>query len=173
MAENSALSEASKASLSANTTLSQNLGNANSAFDSIASSADESIDSLLKSAFNTLRSTNFEGVTGLETQKVTNMQTAITNYVNSIKSALDPLNGSDATKAFGNQMNQKIQEFVESVKSSCQAIVSNMEAFNDDLTAVKTAMENKAQSVNTTVGTQSSNLSSSQSSWTYSGNGTH
>lgn len=171
MGNTTSLSEASKASLSANTTLSQNLGNAGNVFSGISTSASDDIDSLLGSAFEALRSTGFDGVAGLETGQVTNMQRAITDYVESIKTALAPLNSSDAQAAFGNTVAPKIEEFVISVKGACEAVITNMLAFNDDLTAVKTAMEAKAQSVNAAVGSHSSELDSSKSSWTYTGTG--
>lgn len=171
MADNSTLSEVSKASLSANTTLSQNLGQATNTFSTIGNTATEDIDSLLKTAFNVLRSTGFDGVAGLETGQVETMKAAITTYVDSINAALEPLNSADARNAFGDAIAPKIEEFVMAVKGACQAVISNMGAFKDDLTAIQTAMETKAQTVNTSVGNASGELTSSKSSWTYSGSG--
>lgn len=165
----SSLSEFSKATLSANTTLSSNLGQASSAYSSISTAAEEDIGSLIASAFQTLRSTGFDGVVGLELSQVDNMKRAITDYVDSIKTALSPLNASDAKTSFGKEIAPKIEEFVTSVKQSCEAVISNMEAFNEDLEAVRTAMKAKAQSVNTALGTQASNLAEGSASWKYSG----
>ena len=166
---NTTLSEVSKAQLSANTTLSTNLGKANDIYNGINAQADEDIDSLVSSAFDKLRSTGFDGVTGLEINQVSNMQKAIDTYVGDIQSALAPLNASDATEAFGNQMNKAIQEFVVAVKGSCEGIITNMNAFKKDLEEIKKAMQAKAQSVNTNINNVSNNLTSSKSSWTYSG----
>lgn len=171
MADNSTLSEISKASLSANTTLSQNLGKASNTFSNIGNTASEDIDSLLKTAFNVLRNTGFDGVAGLETGQVETMKAAITSYVDNINSALEPLNLADARNVFGDAIAPKIEEFVRSVKGACQAVVSNMGAFKDDLTAIQTAMQTKAQTVNTSVGNTSGELTSSKSSWTYNGSG--
>lgn len=165
---NTTLSEVSKAQLSANTTLSSNLGKANDIYNGINSQADEDIDSLVSSAFDKLRSTGFDGVTGLEINKVAGMQSAIDNYVNGIQSALDPLNQADARAAFGNQMNKAIEEFVVSVKGSCQALITNMLAFKEDLGKIKAAMEAKAQNVNSAINATSNDLNSSKSGWTYS-----
>ena len=165
---NTTLSEVSKAQLSANTTLSTNLGKANDIYNGINGQAEEDIDSLVASAFDKLRSTGFDGVTGLEINKVAGMQTAIDNYVNGIQTALAPLNESDATAAFGNQMNKAIQEFVLAVKGSCEALITNMKSFKDDLSKIKQAMEAKAQNVNTSVGSRTNDLNSSKSGWTYS-----
>lgn len=165
---NTTLSEVSKAQLSANTTLSSNLGKANDIYNGINSQADEDIDSLVSSAFDKLRSTGFDGVTGLEINKVAGMQTAIDNYVNGIQTALDPLNSADARAAFGNQMNKAIEEFVVAVKGSCQALITNMLAFKEDLGKIKAAMEAKAQNVNAAVNATSNDLNSSKSGWTYS-----
>lgn len=165
---NTTLSEVSKAQLSANTTLSSNLGKANDVYNSISSQADEDIDSLVATAFEKLRSTGFKGVAGLEINKVSKMQTAIDDYVSGIQNALAPLNESDARSAFGNQMDQAVESFVGAVKASCEAIISNMYGFKEDLNKVKAAMEAKAQTVNTSVNSTSSNLNSSKSGWTYS-----
>jgi hypothetical protein len=165
---NTTLSDVSKAQLSANTTLSSNLGKANDIYNSINSQADEDIDALVSSAFDKLRSTGFDGVTGLEINKVAGMQTAIDNYVAGIQSALAPLNKADARAAFGNQMNKAIEEFVVAVKGSCEALITNMLAFKEDLGKIKAAMEAKAQNVNTAVNAKSSDLNSSRSGWTYS-----
>ena len=165
---NTTLSEVSKAQLSANTTLSSNLGKANDVYNGMNSQADEDIDSLVSSAFDKLRSTGFDGVTGLEINKVAGMQTAIDNYVNGIQQALAPLNKADARAAFGNQMNKAIEDFVVAVKGSCEALITNMKGFKDDLSKVKAAMEAKAQNVNTSINSRSNDLNSSKSGWTYS-----
>lgn len=165
---NTTLSEVSKAQLSANTTLSSNLGKANDIYNGINNQADEDIDALVSSAFDKLRSTGFDGVTGLEINKVKNMQTAIDNYVNGIQTALAPLNKADARAAFGNQMNKAIEDFVVAVKGSCEALITNMKAFKDDLSKIKAAMEAKAQTVNTAINNTSNDLNSSKSGWTYS-----
>ena len=165
---NTTLSEVSKAQLSANTTLSTNLGKANDIYNGINSAAEEDIDALVTSAFDQLRSTGFDGVTGLEINKVAAMQSAIDNYVNGIQTALSPLNSADAREAFGNQMNKAIEEFVMAVKGSCEAIITNMSSFKDDLGKIKAAMEAKAQTVNTAINATSNNLNSSKSGWTYS-----
>ena len=166
---NSTLSEVSKAQLSANTTLSANTGKANQLFDNFSNGLDEDIESLVASAFDKLRSTGFDGVTGLETGKVQGMIDAIDTYITGITGALDPLKGADATKAFGDQMNKAIEDFVIEIKAACEALISNMKGFKDDLKAVKAAMEAKAQNVNTAVNTKKNELNSSKSSWTYSG----
>ena len=163
------LSDISKASISANTTLSSNLGKASNVYNEINAQAEEDIDSLMASAFDKLRSVGFDGVTGLELPKIAGMKTAISNYVDSIQKALEPLNAADARAAFGNKMNKAIEDFVVSVKNSCNGIITNMKAFNDDLTAVEKAMTAKAQSVTSSVNSQSSKLDSSKSGWTYSG----
>lgn len=163
------LSDISKASISANTTLSSNLGKATNVYDGINSQADEDIDSLMASAFDKLRSVGFNGVTGLEIDKVKDMKKAITDYVGSIKKALEPLNSSDATNAFGAKMKKAIENFVIQVKNSCNGLISNMEAFNADLDAIEKAMVAKAESVSAAVDTQSSKLESSTSGWTYNG----
>lgn len=171
MGNTSSLSEISKAQLSANTTLSGNLSKADAAYDAIGAAAEADIDSLLSSAFETLRSTGFDGVAGLEIGKVVDMQAAITQYVNNIQGALNPLNEADATAVFGKDISEAVHNFVKEVKDSCNAVISNMQSFNDDLTAIKTAMEAKKNSVNTTVQGAASNLNSATSGWKYSGPG--
>ena len=166
---NTTLSEISKAQLSANTTLSTNTGKADQLFDKFSAGLDDDIDALVASAFDKLRSTGFDGVTGLEIHKVANMQKAIDNYISGIENSLAPLNRADARKAFGNQMNKAIEDFVVEIKNACNALISNLKAFKADLNAVKAAMEAKAQNVNTSVNNKKNELNSSKSGWTYSG----
>lgn len=166
---NSTLSEISKAQLSANTSLSANTGKANQLFDNFSNGLDEDIDSLVSSAFDKLRSTGFDGVTGLETNKVQGMVDEIDKYIDGINRALVPLNDADAKIAFGDQMNTAIEAFVMEIKSACEVLISNMKGFKDDLKAIKAAMEAKAQNVNTSVNTKKNELNSSKSSWAYSG----
>ena len=104
------LSEASKATLSANTTLSQNLGNASNVFTNISSSADSDIDNLLASAFQALRSTGFDGVVGMETEQVQSMISAIDTYVSNVQSALAPLNSADARASFTTKLLASIKD---------------------------------------------------------------
>lgn len=166
------LSEYSQATLSANQTLSSNLGSATSSFQGVSNQAASDIGSLLGSAFDALRSAGFDGVVGLNTEQVSNMQTAIKNYVDGVQTALSPLNAADASKAFGPQIGGAVQNFVANVKAACEACITNMNAFNEDLTAVKTAMEAKAASMSTAINSTGSSVQESASSWTYSGDGT-
>lgn len=161
------LSDISKASISANTTLSTNLGKANNVFNEINTQADEDIDALMSSAFDKLRSVGFDGVTGLEISKIKDMKGAIDQYITDIEEALKPLNSSDAQAAFGNKMKEAIQNFVVEVRKSCYGLISNMKGFKDDLDAIEKAMVAKAESVNTAVNSQSNKISSAQSGWAY------
>jgi hypothetical protein len=166
---NSTLSQVSTARLTANGTLSKSTKSANSIYQSIGKTASSDIDGLLKSAFDQLRSTGFDGVTGLEIGYVDEMKNAITDYVTDIEEAIAPLNSGEAEKAFGKRIAPAVEAFVGEVKNSCLALISNMKAFREDLDAVKAAMEAKASSVSGAVGSTSSDLSSSVSKWTYSG----
>ena len=66
------------------------------------------------------------------------------------------------------KMNKAIEDFVVAVKGSCEALITNMKGFKDDLSKIKQAMEAKAQNVNTSVNSKSNDLNSSKSGWTYS-----
>ena len=76
---------------------------------------------------------------------------------------------NDTNKAQTNIYHKAIEDFVMEIKAACEALISNIKGFKDDLKAVKAAMEAKAQNVNTSVNTKKNELNSSKSSWTYSG----
>ena len=166
---NAQLSEIAKAQLTANTALNANLNKANEVLNGIHGQDINSIDELLSSAFDKLRSTNYDGVVGLEVGRVDDMINAIDRYIESIDNALSPLDGSSAKNAFGDQISSSIEEFVSKVKVACLAFTSNIQGFKDDLREIRKSMETKATNVNTATKSRSGELETTTSGWKYSG----
>ena len=179
------LSDVQKASLSGQATATNATKSAETQFNSIgrgievnASSGRAGADDVILGIFtgglfNAIKGAagGYENaIVGLETEQIPTMKNAIDDYVDNVMRALEPLNASDAQKAFGNVIQGKIQEFVMSIKKACTSLTSTLYSFKDDLDEIKAKMEAKAQDVNTSVGKTTDDLTSAASSWSYSGN---
>lgn len=165
---NETLSSVSAATLSANTTLSSRTESANSTFNNIATAVEDS-DSMLRNAIQAVRSAGTDGKFGINTGKIDSMQTAIGTYINAINTELDALSATDASQAFGPQIGQAVKDFVASIKTSTGYLVSNLNGFKDDLSAIKEAYGQKQSSVVDAVGGTASSLTQTASNWSYSG----
>lgn len=163
---NETLSSVNAAQLSANTTLSQNTQSANTTYKNIASASQDS-DSMLKNAIEAARAAGFDGKFGMNTKEIQNMKDQVTSYVNKITTALSKLDAQDASHAFGPQIGEAVKVFVESIKKSTSILVTNMNSFKDDLTAIEESMKGKATSVTNVVTESASSLNSTASGWSY------
>lgn len=167
---NETLSSVSAATLSANTTMSENTVSAKTKFNTIGDAAKDS-DKALKDALELLNSAGKDGRFGINVGKIEEMKTAIDTYVGKINGALAGLNSGDATLAFGTDIGAVVSDFVASIKESTGYLVTNINAFKDDLDKVKEAYEAKEKSVTNTVSNTSSDLrTTSQNSWQYNSN---
>ena len=79
------------------------------------------------------------------------MKEAVRNYVFGIKEALNKLNTYDPQVAFKGEYAQAMTVYIEAVKTACNAICSQMLAFNDELTKVQQAYEAKDQATASTI----------------------
>lgn len=82
---------------------------------------------------------NGSTVVGINVNQIDAMKQAIRNYVDNLQKTLDKLDAVDPTVAFKGEVTGAIIEYINAVKTACQAVVSNMLAFNDQLTKVQEA----------------------------------
>lgn len=82
---------------------------------------------------------NGSTVVGINVNQIDSMKQAIRNYVDNLQKTLDKLDAVDPNVAFKGEVNTAIVEYINAVKTACQAVVSNMLAFNDQLTKVQEA----------------------------------
>ena len=82
-------------------------------------------------------------VVGINVNHIPTMKTAVRNYVDNIHKALDELNTYDPEVAFKGEYAAAMSQYIEAVKVACSAITSQMLAFNDQLTKVQEAYQNK------------------------------
>lgn len=82
---------------------------------------------------------NGSTVVGINVNQIDSMKQAIRNYVDNLQKTLDKLDAVDPTIAFKGEVTGAIIEYINAVKTACQAVVSNMLAFNDQLTKVQEA----------------------------------
>lgn len=88
---------------------------------------------------------NGETVVGINVNHIPTMKAAVRKYVENIKSALNELNSYDPEVAFKGEYAQAMTTYIEAVKTACNAICSQMLAFNDQLTKVQEAYQAKDQ----------------------------
>lgn len=162
---NSALSEVQAANLTANSTASTAASNLSNSFSSVGQ-----LDKIDAGGFRFLFWTMGENsLAGLNTDKVDSMKSAVKTYVDNVNSVLDKLETLDASNSFGQKVGQVVATYVASVKNACKALNSNLEAFCEDLTAIKATYEAKAQSMSSAVENTSSEMDSAASQYKYSG----
>lgn len=82
-------------------------------------------------------------IIGINVNQIPQMKQAVRSYVDGLQKQLDKLNAIDPKTAFKGEISTAIVEFIDAVKQACQAVVSNMLAFNDQLTKVQAAYENR------------------------------
>lgn len=103
-------------------------------------------------------------VVGINVNQIPNMKTAIRQYVADIEKALAELKNYDPTVAFqGDQIVIALKDYIDAVIETCGAIVSNMLAFNDQLTEIEKAYRTKDVSAASTI---SNSAESTRSAYT-------
>lgn len=90
-------------------------------------------------------------VVGINVGHIPAMKDAVRKYVDNIKTALNELNSYDPQVAFKGEYSQAMTVYIEAVKTACNAICSQMLAFNDQLTKVQQAYEAKDQATASTI----------------------
>lgn len=109
-------------------------------------------------------------VVGINVNQIPNMKQAIRNYVNQLQDTLNKLDSVDPTVAFKGEMTGAIVEYIEAVKTACQAVVSNMLAFNDQLTLVEDAYKNKDEELKNKITSDANTTRSSFKAYTEGSN---
>ena len=82
-------------------------------------------------------------VVGINVNQIQTMKEAVRGYVDNIKKALQELETYDPEVAFKGEYALAMTEYINAVKTACNAIVSQMLAFNDQLTKVQEAYQQK------------------------------
>lgn len=110
-------------------------------------------------------------VVGINVNKIPEMKTAIRSYVADIEKALSELKNYDPTVAFkGDEIVPALQTYIEAVIETCGAIVSNMLAFNDQLTEVENAYKAKDETAASTITSSADSTRSAYTRYTEQGN---
>lgn len=110
-------------------------------------------------------------VVGMNVNQIPAMKTAIRDYVASVETALGELKNYDPTVAFkGDEVVPALQAYIDAVIETCGAIVSNMLAFNDQLTEVENAYKAKDESAASTIKSSAESTRSAYTRYTEQGN---
>lgn len=93
---------------------------------------------------------NFSNVTtvGINEESIPSMKAAVNQYIDALNQHLDQVKqDADTSQAFKGEYAVAIREFVDAVCLSCRYIISNLQAFNDDLDLVMAAYHEKDTSM--------------------------
>ena len=113
---------------------------------------------------------NGSTVVGINVNHIPQMKTAIRGYVSDIERALGELKNYDPTVAFkGDEVVPALQAYIEAVIETCGAIVSNMLAFNDQLTEIETAYKAKDETAASTIKSSADSTRSAYTRYTEQG----
>lgn len=79
-------------------------------------------------------------VVGINVNQIPSMQQAINTYVQGLTDHLQEINSQLNTEtAFKGEYATAVQEYVQAVSTACQNVVSQLKAFNEELTKVQDA----------------------------------
>ena len=110
-------------------------------------------------------------VVGINVGQIPAMKTAIRDYVASVETALGELKNYDPTVAFkGDSVVPALQGYIDAVIETCGAIVSNMLAFNDQLTEVENAYKAKDEAAANAISSSAESTRSAYTRYTEQGN---
>lgn len=126
---------------------------ANNAINSGISKIKDTFSSTVNRTIAEVESSFRNGTTvvGINVNHIPAMKDAVRKYVDNIKNALNELNAYDPQVAFKGEYAQAMTTYIEAVKTACNAICSQMLAFNDQLTKVQQAYEAKDQATASTI----------------------
>lgn len=110
-------------------------------------------------------------VVGINVNQIPAMKQAIREYVTSIETALKELKNYDPEVAFkGEDIVPALKGYIDAVIETCGAIVSNMLAFNDQLTEVENAYKAKDEAAASTITSSAESTRSAYTRYTEQGN---
>ncbi len=157
------------------------MGTIRTAFNNVGFKVSEGIDNItstISSVFNNiigdLQSTAqglFAGdVVGIDVNQVPQMQAAIKAYVDALEEHLSQMEANASTEdAYKGDYATAVSEFVGAVKQCCYAVISQLLAFSDQLTAIQQSYSDNDSSLKTDISGQADELR--QSYQEYSGSG--
>ena len=166
---NSGLSEVQAANLTANTTASTASSGLNNSFSAVGNTT--GIDTGAQKGglfgFGKVEGTDLAGMN--IDQAESTFIPAIRKYVADVNEVLEELKNLSANEAFGQKVGAVVGDYVLSVKNACLSLTSNLEAFCEDILAIKQAYVAKAESISSSVNSTSSDIDSAASQYKYSG----
>ncbi len=113
---------------------------------------------------------NGSTVVGINVGHIPAMKSAIRQYVADVDKALAELKNYDPTVAFkGDEIVPALQIYIDAVIETCGAIVSNMLAFNDQLTEVENAYKSKDEVAASTIKSSAESTRSAYTRYTEQG----
>lgn len=138
-------------------------------FKNITNNAENFFSGTVKKVVADVQSffTNGSTVVGINVNQIPSMKSAITDYCNGVETALQELKNYDPTVAFqGEETVSALKKYIEAVQEACGAIVSQLLAFNDELTKVENAYKAKDTASASAINSDASAMSNSYTRYT-------
>ncbi len=158
----SALEDMQRANLTANSEGTSSQSSILSSFDGLDQG---------RNFFEGLLSFGDKSLVGMNTDEATinAMVAGIDKYIQGVQSNIDAMTNYEqsAINAFGQNVGATTNQFVEAMKKSCTAVISQLNRFKDDIQAVAKSYREKGASVVSAINNQSETISSTASSNTY------
>lgn len=107
-------------------------------------------------------------VVGINASKVADVRGQIRDSVTELQKIIDDI-GKDAesSSAYRSEVvKPQVDAYIDSVKTYCKALISNLLAFSDKLKDVQDAWEKSMESMSSTVGTATSGMSAFSTQYT-------
>ena len=112
-------------------------------------------------------------VVGINVNQIEPMKQAIRDYVKAIEDELAKLENYDPEVAFkGTGIVPALKEYIVSIEKTCQAITSNLLAFNDKLTEVQKAYQAKDDAAKSMINSTAQSTSSAYTRYNEGGQAT-
>jgi len=158
------------------------MGTIRSTFQNVTFKVSEGLDNIVSGAqtlFDNIVgdfTSNLEGlfsgdVVGIDENQIDTMKQAIDDYVDALNEHLDTMESNATTsEAYKGSYAEAVTEFVAAVKTCCYAVVSQLLAFRDQLTAIGEKYAENDTALKTDISTQAEELSGSYEAYDNSGN---
>lgn len=148
------------------------LNNVGNTFNTVTSNIQNTFGTITNRAISDVNSffSNGTTVVGINVNQIPAMKTAVRTYVEGIQSALGELVNYDPEIAFKGEYSAKLKEYIQAIIETCNAIVSHMLAFNDELTKVQQAYEAKDTASASAISADAESTRSAYTNYTESSN---
>lgn len=148
------------------------VNNVGNTFNTVSTNVQNTFGSIANRAISDVNSFFANGTTvvGINVNQIPAMKNAIRTYVDGIQAALGELVNYDPEIGFKGEYTVELKNYIQAIIETCNAIVSNMLAFNDELTKVQQAYAAKSEATASAISSDAESTRSAYKNYTESSN---